>query len=63
MNKDQMKGKAKDLAGNAQKKAGDMTDNKEQQAKGMANQAEGKTQEKLGDAKSAFKKATNDDTQ
>jgi len=61
MNKDQIKGKAKDLAGDVQKKAGDLTDSKEQQAKGMAKQAEGKTQEKLGDAKSAFNKATDDD--
>lgn len=63
MDKDQIKGKAKDLAGQAQQKAGEMTGSKEHQAKGMAKQGEGKVQEKAGDVKNVIKKATNDDTQ
>ena len=60
MNKDQIKGKTKDVAGEAQEKLGEMTGSKEQQGKGMAKQAEGKTQEKYGDAKNAVDKATDD---
>ena len=36
-----------------QRKAGDVTDNEEQQAKGMQNQAEGKLQKGYGDLKNA----------
>ena len=63
MNKDQIKGKAKDVAGQAQQKLGEMTGNKEQQAKGLGNQAEGKVQEKVGEAKNAIHKATGKDDQ
>lgn len=49
MNKDQAKGTAKDIAGQAQEKLGEMTDNQETQAKGEAKQVEGKTQKKVGD--------------
>jgi uncharacterized protein YjbJ (UPF0337 family) len=61
MNKDQIKGKTKDVAGEAQEKLGEATGSKEQQAKGMAKQAEGKAQEKYGDAKSAVDEATGED--
>jgi uncharacterized protein YjbJ (UPF0337 family) len=53
MNKDQAKGHMKDLAGKLQGKAGEATDNEEQQAKGMKNQAEGKLQKGYGDLKNA----------
>ncbi len=55
MNKDQVKGGAKDLAGKAQQQAGKMTGSKEQQAKGLAKQASGKVQKNVGDAKEAAK--------
>ena len=58
MNKDQVKGAAKDLGGKIQEKAGKLVGNQEQQAKGLANQVEGKTQQKVGDLKEAVKDAT-----
>ena len=53
MNKDHIKGEAKDMAGKAQRKFGEMTDDASQQAKGLAKQAEGKIQKKVGDVKDA----------
>ena len=43
MNKDQVKGAAKDVAGRIQEEAGKLTWNKEQQAKGLAKQVSGKS--------------------
>ncbi|SHL17729.1 CsbD-like [Nitrosospira sp. Nsp11] len=57
MNKDQVKGTAKDIAGKVQEEAGNLTGSKEQEAKGLAKQVEGKTQKKVGDAKEAVKDA------
>jgi uncharacterized protein YjbJ (UPF0337 family) len=57
MNKDQVKGAAKDAAGKVQQKAGDLVGNHKQEAKGLAKQAEGKTQKSFGDAKEAIKNA------
>ncbi len=51
MNKDQAKGGIKDIAGKAQEKLGQATDDRSQQAKGMAKQVEGKVQKGFGDAK------------
>lgn len=58
MNKDQIKGSAKDIAGQAQEKLGEMTDNHETQAKGEARQVEGKLQKKTGDVKEAVNDLT-----
>ena len=55
MNKDQIKGAAKDMAGKVQSKAGELTGSADQQAKGMAKQAEGKTQKKMGNVKEVVK--------
>jgi len=55
MNKDQIKGEAKDIAGKAREKIGSMTDNRSEQAKGVANQAEGKVQKGVGDLKDAVR--------
>ena len=55
MNKDQVKGKLKDIGGKVQKEVGDVTGNSKQQAKGLAKQVEGKTQGKVGDAKEIVK--------
>ncbi|MBK1616225.1 CsbD family protein [Rubrivivax gelatinosus] len=53
MNKDQVKGAAKDMAGKIQRKTGEAIGSDEQQAKGLAKQAEGKTQKKAGDVREA----------
>ena len=41
MNKDQVKGTAKDVAGKVQEGAGKVTGDREQEAKGLAKQVEG----------------------
>ena len=41
MNKDQVEGKVKDIAGRVQRQAGEWSDDPEQQVKGAAKQAEG----------------------
>jgi uncharacterized protein YjbJ (UPF0337 family) len=58
MNKDQVKGKAKDIGGKIQEEVGKVVGSNKQQAEGLANQAEGKTQEKVGDVKDAVKDIT-----
>jgi uncharacterized protein YjbJ (UPF0337 family) len=55
MNKDQVKGAAKDIAGKAQEEAGKLVGSKEQQAKGLAKQVEGKVQKGVGDVKESVK--------
>jgi uncharacterized protein YjbJ (UPF0337 family) len=51
MNKDQVKGKLKNIGGKIQEEAGKVTGSSEQQAKGLSKQVEGKVQEKYGDIK------------
>ena len=55
MNKDQVKGTAKDIAGKIQEEAGRAVGSKEQEAKGLDKQVSGKAQKKYGDAKEASK--------
>jgi uncharacterized protein YjbJ (UPF0337 family) len=50
MNRNQMKGVAKDVAGKVQEQAGKLVGSKEQQAKGLSKQISGKVQKNLGDA-------------
>ena len=57
MNKDQVKGTAKDIAGKIQEEAGKAVGSKEQEAKGLDKQVSGKAQKKYGDAKEAVKDA------
>jgi uncharacterized protein YjbJ (UPF0337 family) len=57
MNKDQIKGGMKDIAGKVQQKTGELTGNKTQQIKGVKNQAEGKLQKGVGDAKETLRDA------
>lgn len=57
MNKDQVKGTAKDVAGKIQEKAGKLVGSKSQQAKGLAKQVVGKTQKGFGDERQAVKDA------
>ena len=56
MDKNRVKGKAKDIAGRAQRQAGEWTGNEKGQAKGAAKQVEGKLQNTWGKAKDAAKK-------
>ena len=51
MNKDQVKGVAKDVAGKVQEKAGKLVGSKEQQIKGLSKQISGKVQKGVGDVK------------
>lgn len=58
MNRNQVKGTAKDMAGKVQEKVGAAVGNDRAQAKGLAKQAAGKTQKAVGDVQSAAKDAT-----
>ena len=49
MNRDQVKGAAKDTAGKIQRKVGELTGNENQQARGTAKQVEGKIQKQALD--------------
>jgi uncharacterized protein YjbJ (UPF0337 family) len=53
MNKDQVKGVAKDVVGKVQEQAGKLVGNKDQQVKGLAKQVSGKVQKGVGDVKQA----------
>ena len=57
MNKDQIKGGVKDVAGKVQEKAGEITGSEKQQIKGLKNQVAGKVQKGFGDVKEAFNDA------
>jgi uncharacterized protein YjbJ (UPF0337 family) len=60
MNRNQVKGTAKDVAGKVQRKVGEMTGSTEQQIKGGAKQVEGKVQKGVGDAEQAADRARDD---
>jgi len=51
MNKDQVKGKTKNIAGKVQEQAGKLVGSKGQQVKGLSKQIAGKVQESYGDAR------------
>ena len=55
MNKDQVKGVTKDIAGKVQEKAGKLVGSKEQQVKGLNKQISGKMQKGVGDIEQAVK--------
>lgn len=55
MNKDQVKGKAKEIGGKVQQKVGEAVGSRQQQSEGLSNQAEGKAQKKVGDVKEIVK--------
>ena len=57
MNRDQVKGAAKKVAGKVQQKIGELTGNKTQQAKGAAKQVEGNMQKGVGNLGQALDKA------
>ena len=60
MDKDEIKGKAKDVAGRVERQVGEWTGDSEKQAHGAAKQAEGKVQNAWGKVKDAAKDATKD---
>lgn len=55
MNKDQIKGTVKEVAGKVQRKAGELVDSPKQQAKGAAKEVTGKAQKRVGDVKADMK--------
>jgi uncharacterized protein YjbJ (UPF0337 family) len=55
MNKEQVKGVAKEIAGKVQEEAGKLVGSKEQQAKGLGKQISGKAEKAYGDVKEAVK--------
>jgi uncharacterized protein YjbJ (UPF0337 family) len=61
MNRDQVEGKVKEVAGKAQRAFGDATDNASQQIKGGAKQVEGKIQKGVGNVEEAADKADDSD--
>ncbi len=56
MNRDEVKGKAKDVAGRVERQVGEWTGDEKAQVKGAAKQVEGKVQNAWGKAKDAVKK-------
>lgn len=54
MNKDQVKGTAKDIAGKVQEQTGKLLGSKEQQIKGLSKQISGQAQKGVGDVKEAI---------
>ncbi|MFZ6766371.1 CsbD family protein [Undibacterium sp. Di26W] len=55
MNKNQIKGTAKNIAGKVQENTGKLVGNKEQEIKGQRKQIEGKIEKTVGDAQEAIK--------
>jgi uncharacterized protein YjbJ (UPF0337 family) len=60
MNKDQVQGKVKDVAGRVERQVGEWTGDTDKQVHGAAKQAEGKVQSTWGDVKEAGKKAVDE---
>ena len=60
MNDDQVKGKAKDIAGRVERQVGEWTGDKEAEVKGAAKQVEGKVQNAWGNVKDAARDAKRD---
>ena len=56
MNKDQVKGAAKEVAGKVQKNVGDAIGSEKQEVKGALREAEGKMQKSYGNAKEEVKR-------
>lgn len=56
MNRDQVKGRAKEVAGKVEKNAGRAAGSVRTEAKGLAREAAGKVQKAVGDARNASDK-------
>jgi uncharacterized protein YjbJ (UPF0337 family) len=57
MNKDQIEGGIKEVAGKVQRKVGEVVGNPNQQDKGTIKEVTGKIQKTVGDAEESLKKA------
>lgn len=57
MNKDQIQGTAKDIAGKVQEGAGKLVGSNSQQLKGLVKQEEGKAEKRTGDVKEIVENA------
>jgi len=57
MNKDQVKGAAKDVVGKVQEQTGKLVGSKKQQIKGLSKQISGKLQKGVGDVKQSVEDA------
>ena len=55
MNKDQVKGAAKDIGGKIQEQVGKLVGSTKQEAEGLKNQTEGKVQQHVGNLKEVIK--------
>ncbi|HVO89553.1 MAG TPA: CsbD family protein [Casimicrobiaceae bacterium] len=62
MNRDQVQGTVKDVAGKVQQKVGEATGSVDQQVKGVGKQVEGKVQKGVGDVEQAADRAKDADT-
>lgn len=60
MNKNQVKGVAKSIAGKVQEETGKLVGSKEQQIKGLDKQISGKAEKNYGDAKEVVKDVIED---
>jgi len=60
VNRDELKGKSKDIMGRAQRQVGEWTGDSEQQAKGLGKQAEGKARNAIGKVKEMGRNMKND---
>jgi uncharacterized protein YjbJ (UPF0337 family) len=60
MDKDRVEGELKDVKGRIKRQAGEWTGDEQTQAEGALDQAEGKTQNAVGQAKDAGRKAVRD---
>jgi len=63
MDKDEVKGKVKDIAGRAERQVGEWTGDKSAQADGTKKQVEGKVQNAWGKVKDAVKKPSTNDAE
>jgi len=61
MNKDTVEGKAKDIAGRVERKAGEWARDEETKVKGAAKEVEGKVQNAVGNMKDRLKKENGHD--
>lgn len=60
MDKDRIKGKIEEVAGQAKRKVGEVTGDDKTQAEGLAEQAKGKARQAVGKAKDAVREAADD---
>jgi uncharacterized protein YjbJ (UPF0337 family) len=60
MNKDNIKGKAKDISGRVERQVGEWTGDEKSQAEGLGDQASGKVQKAWGDLRDSGNRMKND---